>query len=155
MSIYLIWFLVGICFLIAEFIMPTFILFFFAIGSIIVSIISVFYSLSINFQIILFALSSLISLLLLRNYLKDVFKGNESKGEDQYFNHSVNANDNIAVISKRIDPNAFGEIKYKGTFYKAQSDRIIEEGKTVKVLNKGDKQGSFFIVEEINNQIKD
>ena len=155
MSIYLIWFLIGVCFLIAEFIMPTFILFFFAIGSIIVSIISSFYDLSINGQIILFALSSIISLLLLRNYLKDIFKGNEAKGKDQYFDQSVNVNDNLAVVSKMIDLNAFGEIKYKGTFYKAQSKNIIEKGKTVRVLDKGDKQSSFFIVEEINNENKD
>ena len=42
-----------------------------------------------------------------------------------------------------------GEIKYKGTFYKAQSDRSIDEGENVKVLKKGDKQGSFYIVEEL------
>ena len=155
MSIYLIWFLIGVCFLIAEFIMPTFILFFFAIGSIIVSIISSFYDLSINGQIILFALSSIISLLLLRNYLKDIFKGNEAKGKDQYFDQPVNVNDNLAVVSKMIDLNAFGEIKYKGTFYKAQSKNIIEKGKTVRVLDKGDKQSSFFIVEEFNNENKD
>ena len=143
MSIYLIWFLVGVFFLIAEFIMPTFILFFFAIGAIIVSLISSIYDLSINSQIILFALSSLTSLLLLRNYLKDVFRGNESKGTDQYFNHSVNKNDNVATVSKIIDSNTFGEIKYRGTFYKAQSNEIIEEGEIVKVLDKGDKQGSF------------
>tara|TARA_B100001996_G_C18603315_1_gene570757 strand:+ start:170 stop:631 length:462 start_codon:yes stop_codon:yes gene_type:complete len=152
MSIYLIWFLVGVFFLIAEFIMPTFILFFFAIGAIIVSLISSIYDLSINSQIILFALSSLTSLLLLRNYLKDVFRGNESKGTDQYFNHSVNKNDNVATVSKIIDSNTFGEIKYRGTFYKAQSNEIIEEGEIVKVLDKGDKQGSFFIVEKINNK---
>ncbi len=152
MSIYLIWFLVGVFFLIAEFIMPTFILFFFAIGAIIVSLISSIYDLSINSQIILFALSSLTSLLLLRNYLKDVFRGNESKDTDQYFNHSVNKNDNVATVSKIIDSNTFGEIKYRGTFYKAQSNEIIEEGEIVKVLDKGDKQGSFFIVEKINNK---
>ena len=152
MSIYLIWFLVGVFFLIAEFIMPTFILFFFAIGAIIVSLISSIYDLSINSQILLFALSSLTSLLLLRNYLKDVFRGNESKGTDQYFNHSVNKNDNVATVSKIIDLNTFGEIKYRGTFYKAQSNEIIEEGEIVKVLDKGDKQGSFFIVEKINNK---
>ena len=94
-------------------------------------------------------------MLLLRNYLKDIFKGNEAKGKDQYFDQSVNVNDNLAVVSKMIDLNAFGEIKYKGTFYKAQSKNIIEKGKTVRVLDKGDKQSSFFIVEEINNENKD
>ena len=69
MSIYLIWFLIGISFLIAEFLMPTFIMFFFAIGAIIVSVITACYDLSINLQIILFAFFSVTSLVLLRNYM--------------------------------------------------------------------------------------
>ena len=150
MSIYLIWFLIGIGFLIAEFILPTFIMFFFAIGAVIVSIVTACFDLSINSQIILFALSSVISLVLLRNYMKNIFKGDESKGKDKYFDNSIDSNKNIAIVSKTIQPNNFGEIKYKGTFYKAQSENSIDEGKTVKVVSKGDEQGSFFTVEEIN-----
>ena len=137
--------------LIAEFIMSTFIMFFFAIGAVIVSIVTAFYDLSINSQIILFALSSVISLVLLRNYMKNIFKGAESKGKDKYFDNSIDSNKNIAIVSKTIQPNSFGEIKYKGTFYKAQSENLIDEGKKVKVVSKGDKQGSFFTVEEIIN----
>jgi len=151
MSIYLIWFLIGIGFLIAEFIMPTFIMFFFAIGAIIVSIVSSCFNLSINSQIMLFALSSVISLVLLRNYMKNIFKGNESKGEDKYFDNSIDLNKNIAIVSKTIEPNSFGEIKYKGTFYKAQSESSIDEGEKVNIVSKGDEQSSFFKVEEIIN----
>ena len=99
----------------------------------------------------LFALSSIISLVLLRNYMKNIFKGDESKGKDKYFDNSIDSNKNIAIVSKTIQPNNFGEIKYKGTFYKAQSENSIDEGKKVKVVSKGDEQGSFFTVEEINN----
>jgi len=145
MSVYLIWFLIGVGFLVAEFIMPTFIMFFFAIGAIFVSIITAFSDLSINFQIILFAISSIISLVLLRNYMKNIFKGFESKGQDNYFDNL----EKIAIVSKAIDANTFGEIKYKGTFYKAQSKISIREGRKVKVVSKGDDQGSFFTVEEL------
>ena len=151
MSIYLIWFLIGVGFLIAEFIIPTFIMFFFAIGAVIVSIVTACFDLSINSQIILFALSSVISLVLLRNYMKNIFKGNESKGEDKYFDNSIDLNKNIAIVSKTIEPNSFGEIKYKGTFYKAQSENSIDEGKKVNIVSKGDEQSSFFKVEEIIN----
>ena len=151
MSLYLIWFLIGAGFLIAEFIMPTFILFFFAIGAIIVSIVTAFYDLSINSQIILFALSSVISLVLLRNYMKNIFKGNESKGEDKYFDNSIDSNKSIAIVSKTIQSNNFGEIKYKGTFYRAQSDSLIDEGKNVRIVSKGDEESSFLKVEEIIN----
>ena len=132
MSLYLVWFLIGVGFLIAEFIIPTFIMFFFAIGAVIVSIVTACFDLSINSQIILFALSSVISLVLLRNYMKNIFKGNESKGEDKYFDNSIDPNKNFAIVSKTIQPDSFGEIKYKGTFYKAQSKSLINEGKKFK-----------------------
>tara|TARA_Y100000814_G_scaffold254185_1_gene202079 strand:+ start:195 stop:638 length:444 start_codon:yes stop_codon:yes gene_type:complete len=147
MSIYLIWFLIGVGFLIAEFIIPTFILFFFALGSFVVSIVTAGIDLSVNSQIILFATSSVTSLLLLRNYLKNIFRGNQSSGKDNYFEDS---NEDIAFVTKNIDSNSFGEIKYKGTFYRAQSKNKIKEGETVKVLGKGDEQGSFFIVDKLS-----
>lgn len=151
MSVYLIWFLIGTSFLIAEFLMPTFIMFFFAIGAIIVSAITACYDLSINLQIILFALFSVTSLVLLRNYMTNIFKGKEFKGKDKDSDNSIDLNKDIAIVSKTIKLNSFGEIKYKGTFYKAQSESSIDEGKKVRVVSKGDDQGSFFTVEELIN----
>jgi len=145
MSIYLIWFLIGVSFVIAEFLMPTFIMFFFAIGAIIVSIITAFYDVSINLQIILFGLFSIISLLTLRNYMKNIFKGSELKGQDKYFESSTNSSNEIAIVSKAIDSDNFGEIKYKGTFYRAQSKSSISEGRKVKVVGKGDQKGSYLV----------
>tara|TARA_B100000886_G_scaffold271839_1_gene195761 strand:- start:205 stop:669 length:465 start_codon:yes stop_codon:yes gene_type:complete len=149
MSIYLFWFLIGVSFLIAEFLIPSFVLFFFAIGAIIVSIITAFYDLSVNFQIILFVLFSLVSLLSLRNYMKNIFKGSEIKGKDKYFDNTTNVNKEIAVVSKTIHPAEFGEIKYKGTFYKAQSNVYIKRGKKVKVIGKRDQQGAYLVEEFI------
>ena len=61
--------------------------------------------------------------------MKTIFRGKESIGEDKYFDNSIDSNKNIAIVSKAIDSNSFGEIKYKGTFYKAQSEDVIDEGK--------------------------
>ena len=149
MSIYLIWFLIGVSFIIAEFLMPTFIMFFFAIGAVIVSIITALYDLSINLQISLFGLFSIISLLALRNYMKNIFKGSEFKGQDKYFEGSTNSGNEIAIVSKAIDLDNFGEIKYKGTFYQAQSKSSISEGRKVKVVGNGDQKGSYLVEELI------
>ena len=145
MSTYIIWFLIGVCFLVVEFIMPIFIMFFFSLGAIVVSVCTSFYDLSFNSQIILFALFSIISMLILRSYVQKIFKGNEKKDNDS----STDSNIKTAVVSKAIEPNILGEIKYKGTFYKAQSANSIAEGINVKIVNKGDQQGSFYIVEKI------
>ena len=106
MSTYLIWFLIGALFVIAEFIMPTFIMFFFAIGAILVSAITAFSDITINSQIILFALFSVLSLLLLRSYVKNVFRGFQFKGEDKYSHNMNDTSGSVAIVSKPIIANA-------------------------------------------------
>jgi len=150
MSTYLIWFLIGAVFIIAEFIMPTFIMFFFAIGAILVSAITAFSDITINSQIILFAIFSVLSLLLLRSYVKNVFRGFQFTGEDKYSDNTIDTAGSVAIVSKSVIENGFGEIKYKGTYFKAQSDVYIPKDQMVKVIGKGDEQGSFLIVEKLN-----
>lgn len=150
MSTYLIWFLIGAVFIIAEFIMPTFIMFFFAIGAILVSAITAFSDITINSQIILFAIFSVLSLLLLRSYVKNIFRGFQFRGEDKYSHNTNDTDGSIAIVSKPVIENGFGEIKYKGTYFKAQADAHIPKDQMVKVIGKGDEQGSFLIVEQIN-----
>ena len=149
MSEYWIWFLLGISFFIVEFIMPNFILFFFGLGAWIVSIILglELFDLSFNQQIILFTTSSILFLFLLRNYFKNIFLGKENKGKDNYSDPSDNE-ENFAIVTKKINTKGFGEIKYKGTFYMAKSDQNIDQGENVKVIGKGDEQGSFYIVKK-------
>ena len=125
--------------------MPIFIMFFFALGAIVVSICTAFYNLSFNSQIILFALFSIFSMLILRSYVQKIFRGNEKEDIE----NSTDSEIRIAVVSKSIEPNVLGEIKYKGTFYKAKSAYLIAEGTNVKIVEKGDRQGSFYIVEKM------
>ena len=147
MSIYLIWFLVGLPFFIAEMAVPGFILFFFGVGAWIVSLATaIFPDMSLNKQIVLFSISSLGSLLLLRNYLKSIFLGVQNEGNDSY--DPLSDGDNLAVVSKAIKSGGYGEIKFKGTFYKAKSDEDIKVDQDVKVVKKGDQQGTFYIVKK-------
>ncbi len=147
MSIYLIWFLVGLPFFIAEMAIPGFILFFFGLGAWVVSIVTaIFPNISFNQQILLFLISSIGSLLILRNYFKSVFLGVQNEGDDSY--NPLKDGDNLAVVTKDIKEGSYGEIKFKGTFYKAKSDEDIKVASNVKVIRKGDEQGTFYIVEK-------
>ena len=68
MSIYLIWFLIGVAFLASEMASPAFILFFFGLGAWVTSLTTaIFPDLTFNQQIALFGASSIGLLLLLRN----------------------------------------------------------------------------------------
>ena len=151
MSIYLIWFLIGIGFFVAELISPAFILFFFGLGAWITSLATAIVSdLTFNQQIIVFSSSSIALLLLLRNYVKNIFLGNQNSGEDQYVN-DISKGDSSALITKAIQPGEFGEIKFKGTFYKAKGDDSntqFKEGESVTVIKQGDDQGSFYLVKK-------
>ena len=146
MSIYLIWFLIGLPFFIAEMAIPGFILFFFGIGAWVVSITTAVIHISINQQILLFTISSIGSLLILRSYLKNIFIGSQNEGVDSY--NPLKGGDNLATVTKDIKIDSYGEIKFKGTFYKAKSQNTINVGESVKVLKKGNEQGSFYIVEK-------
>ena len=149
-SLYLIWFLIGLPFFIAEMAIPGFILFFFGLGAWVVSIVTaIFPDISFNKQILLFSISSIGSLLILRNYLKSVFLGVQNEGNDSY--GPMKEGDNLAVVTKDIKADgSYCEIKFQGTFYKAKSNEDIDinVGENVKVLDKGDQQGTYYIVEK-------
>ena len=151
MSINLIWFLIGVPFLVSEMISPVFILFFFGMGAWITSLVTAFIpELNFNQQIIVFSVSSLLLLLLLRNYLQNIFYGNQNLVEEQY-NHIEE--DVSAIVTKDIPKGGFGEIKFRGTFYKAKnkdSNIEVSKGTSVLVLKKGNDQGSFYIIKEID-----
>ena len=81
--------------------------------------------------------------------MKNIFYGSQNQGNDQY-NHQ-NVNDASAIITKAIPKEGFGEIKFKGTFYKAKSEDPnieITIGENVTVVNKGDDTGSFYIIKK-------
>ena len=152
MSAYLIWFLIGIGCFACEMTSPLFIFFFFGLGAWLTSLITVFFpDLTFNNQMLIFGISSVASLLILRNYVKTVFLGSQNQGEDKYYN-VISKGDSSAVLTKDIHPGQFGEIKFKGTFYKAKcddSEAELKAGEAVTVIQQGDEQGSFYIIKKL------
>jgi len=155
MSVYLIWFLIGVGFFAFEMTSPLFIFFFFGLGAWLTSIMTAIWpDLTFNNQILIFGVFSIGSLIILRNYVKNVFLGSQNQGEDKYYN-VISKGDSSAVLTKDINPGTFGEIKFKGTFYKAKCDDSevkLEAGNNVKVIQQGDEQGSFYIVQKITEE---
>ena len=153
MSIYLIWFLIGIGFFVSELASPAFILFFFGLGAWVTSLaMGIFPDLTFNQQIVIFSSSSIALLLLLRNYVKNIYVGQQNEGEDKYF-HKISKGGSSGVVTQTIKPGGFGEIKFKGTFYKAKSEEAeveIKSGENVTVIKQGDDQGSFLVVKKLN-----
>jgi len=134
----LIWFLVGLVLLIFEFIMPGLIIGFFGIGAWIVAIIclvSVYVQGSLNAQLIIFIIASVLLLLLLRNWLKGMFIGHVKSKQDM----TKDLNEFIgerAVVKEKITPKARGKIEIHGTNWVAEADEEIAEGTVVEIIGK-------------------
>ena len=133
-----IWFLIGIVLLVLEFILPGLIVAFFGAGACMVGVlclVSDYVQGSINAQLVIFIVSSVLLLLLLRKWLKAVFVGHVVSRQDT----SENLREFIgekAVVKREITPKAGGKIEFHGTDWEAQADQTIPEGTVVEIVGK-------------------
>jgi len=135
----LLWFLAGVVFLIAELLIPGFILIFFTAGCWIVGVTVLLADIGLTAQIVVFTLSSLVLLFTLRKYSMKIFKGTTSDSVDDHYADSKIGKK--AVVTKAITPDVPGEIKVMGSFWRAVADSDIEEGRSVVVENKESDDG--------------
>jgi inner membrane protein len=124
-----VWFIAGFVLFLLEFVMPGFILFFFAVGAWIVAILTLFFNLSINTQLIIFLVSSILTILLFRKWLKKLILTRKatSEIEEELIGKTGRA-------ETFIGPGQNGKIDFKGTSWEAQSDDKIEKGENVTII---------------------
>jgi len=129
---FLIWFLIGIGFAVAELMVPGLILIFFALGAWVTAIICMFSDISLAAQLALFTAASLVSLFLLRRYMKNAFQGIAEASEAEEIEQSDIGK--TAIVTQTIKPSLAGEIKYRGSFWKAYANEKIAVDVPVKIL---------------------
>jgi membrane protein implicated in regulation of membrane protease activity len=134
----IIWFLIGLALLIMEFVLPGLIIAFFGIGAWIVALVCLFSNYvqdSVNVQLTIFILSSVLSLMCLRKWLKGVFLGHAVSKQ----NLKENLEEFIgqkAVVKEKITPKAGGKVEFHGTNWAAEADEEIAEGAVVEIIGK-------------------
>ncbi len=143
----LIWFLVGAVFLIAEMMMPAFILIFFTAGCWITALVVWLFDISLTNQLLIFLASSLILLFTLRKYSLKIFKGKTREEVDDHYADSKIGT--TAIVTKKITPNMPGEIKVMGSFWRAIADEEIKEGTSVLIETKESEDGLTFKVKPV------
>lgn len=134
----LIWFLVGLVLLIMEFMLPGLIIFFFGVGAWIVAIVcllSTYVQGSINSQLLIFIVSSILSLLILRRWVKGVFLGHSGANQDLREDLKEFIGERATVIED-ITPKAGGKVEFHGTNWEARADGDIIAGAIVEVIGK-------------------
>lgn len=130
-----IWFVIGIILLVAEFSAPGLVIFFFGVGAIIVALVCLLFDPSLNLQLIIFIVSSVVLLIGLRKWLKTIFIGRAKGGkemddlQDDFVGHR-------AVVKKKIIPGIQGEVEFNGTLWKADAESEIKEGSIVEIITK-------------------
>lgn len=124
-----IWFIAGFIFFLLEFAVPGLILFFFAVGAWMVAILSLFFDLSINTQLILFLASSILTILLFRKWVKKIIltKKDSTELENEFLGKTGKA-------ETFIGPGQNGKIVFKGTSWNARSEDIIEQDENVIIV---------------------
>jgi membrane protein implicated in regulation of membrane protease activity len=131
----LIWFLVGLVLLVLEFVMPGLIVGFFGIGAWIVAIVCLMTEIGINTQLIIFIVASVLSLLILRKWLKGVFLGHTESKQDLKHNLEEFVGQR-AVVKEKIVPRLGGKVEFHGSNWEAQADDQIEPGTIVEIVGK-------------------
>jgi len=129
----LIWLLLGFVLFILEFANPGFISFFFGIGAWIVAIISFSIDISINMQLFIFIISSMVLILSLRKWVKNIFIGRVTSKQikDEKSEEFIGKN---AIVSEQIFSDLNGRVEFRGTTWGAESDEKISKGSPVEII---------------------
>jgi len=131
----IVWFLVGLALLIMEFMLPGLIIAFFGIGACTVAIVCMITDIGINTQLIIFMVSSVLSLLCLRKWLKGIFLGHVKSKQDIREDLQEFIGER-ALVKEKISPKAAGKVEFHGTNWAAEADEEIAEGATVEITGK-------------------
>ena len=142
----LVWFLIGLLLFLLELVLPGFVIFFFGVGAWLTALLCLIASPNINVQIIVFAVTSVISLAALRKIIQKKFfysrEGLSESVEDEFTGKE-------AVALTDLEPGENGKIDFKGTTWKAESVSHVREGQIV-IIKK--KENFKIIVEPKNNK---
>lgn len=123
-----IWFLIGLFFLLAELVIPGLIILFFGIGCWVTAGALLFFpELSLNEQLLIFLASSVISLALLRRSLKKWIARSE-KSRDEELEEYLGKQ---CVVTVKISPGHSGKVDFRGAQWEASSSSTVQKGQHV------------------------
>jgi len=131
----LVWFIVGLVLLLIEFANPGVIVIFFGIGAWIVALLTLFFDISLNAQLVIFLLISIVLLASLRRWFTRLFRERltqnapETPAEDEFVGKR-------AIVTKSITPEVNGRVEFRGSTWDAEAEEHIETGTPVTVTGK-------------------
>lgn len=127
------WAVAGIILMICEFAVPGLVLFFFGLGALITALLAWLLPITLTGQVVIFAVASLVSLFGLRRLLRTVFTGGTSANVPDALSETLAGEE--GVVTEAIAPGVPGKVRLHGTDWKAESEEVLEAGRTVVVVN--------------------
>jgi len=139
---WLIWLGVGVVFVVAELVVPAFIVVFFGLGAFIAGA-TAFFGSSVQVQLVVFGVSSVVLLLLFRKMMAATFTGSEAEDEQD-----PDVVGRQAEVADPIRPPQPGRIKFRGSFWSARSNEAVERGSMVRIVKRDENDANVFVVEK-------
>jgi inner membrane protein len=127
------WFVLGLGMFLLELVMPGFIIFFFGLGAWITALVCMIAHPGINVQIIIFAVTSVLLLIGLRNMIQKKFFNKKAHLSDEVEDEFTGKE---AIATSDFGQDRTGKVEFKGTTWKAESISDIKEGQTIIILKK-------------------
>ncbi|MBE0534432.1 MAG: NfeD family protein [Phycisphaerae bacterium] len=131
----IIWLLVGLGLMFLELMLPGLIVLFFGLGAMIVAAVCFFAEITINQQLGLFILTSILMLVAMRGLLRKVFRGHAHSASGLEGNLSEFIGEH-GVVKQTISPRRPGKIEFHGSDWAAVADGTIEAGATVEITGR-------------------
>ena len=127
-----IWFLIGLGLLLLELVLPGLVILFFGVGAWVTALVCAITDISLNWQILIFLVASLLGLVVLRKYLKKRFF---SKRDEEILDQ---LEEFIGREAQAIDEfkDGAGTVEFKGTRWMARSHEPILKGQWVTIQSK-------------------
>ena len=133
MNTELFWFLLGLFLLLLELVLPGFVVIFFGLGAWLTALLCLVANPGLDLQIIVFTVTSLLSLILLRRMLKNRFFSGETESPATLEEEFINK---VAVALTDIKKGDTGKVEFKGSTWNASSEEDISRGDKVVVIGK-------------------
>jgi len=133
----LLWFIIGLVFMLAELALPGFVVIFFGIGAWVTALCAALGIVdSFNGQVAVFLVSSILTLVLFRKQGRRYFKGRVSgiAGADDALD-SLKGQKAVA-LSDIVPKTLGGKVEFNGTVWEAESEIRIAPGTTVEIVER-------------------
>jgi membrane protein implicated in regulation of membrane protease activity len=129
----IIWLLASVLLVFSEFMIPGLVIAFFGGGALITALTTwLGFTSTLELQLLVFIVSSILLLVVLRAYVKKIFLGRlQQSGDIQNFSIEVGK---IVPVVELIEPGEVGgKVRYQGALWSAKADEKIPPGESVKI----------------------